>query len=247
MASEPPPINTLTLSEQVRQHLAHLIENGTLRPGQPLRMQGLCEEYGWTMAPVREALRALASEGLVSYVSHCGYRVPEIVRDEIQALYQVREVLEGLAARLLATRITDEQLAALCEAAPRESPEYPDNGRIGYSPGHKDVEFHRQIAEWCGNPFMPQLLLAPRVLARSVPTPFGVKPLPMDLEFGHDLIVEALGRRDPNAAEKAMKAHIREAGERAALAAELSEGADSHPVDQDLIHTDDATPGRAPT
>ncbi|MFO7945495.1 MAG: GntR family transcriptional regulator [Armatimonadota bacterium] len=208
-------LNRKTLTQQIREKLLHMLEKGVFRAGEPLRLRQLCEEYGWTTAPLREALRALASEGLLSYTPHCGYEVPDISPDELRDLYEVREVLEGLAARLLADRITDEQLDTLAEMAEWEVPRFDETGRDLSGVGDRDMGFHRQIAEWSGNPALAELLLAPRILARTVPTPFGVKPLASHPKYGHNSILEALADRDPDRAEQAMKAHIHEACRRA--------------------------------
>ncbi len=128
-------------------------------------------------------------------------------------LYEIREVLEGLAARLLAPHVTDEQIAEL----QRLSDAIPYEGRTSESL-RADWVFHTRIAEWSGNTLLSELLSSLQVLARVIlgsqsrtNTPH---PGP---HTNHRFIVRALASRNPDRAEAAMRAHLQDAIERSLL------------------------------
>src|SRR5215471_5621253 len=105
--------NTVTLRQQVLEVLRSAILNFQFKPGDRLIERELCELTGVSRTSVREALRHLESEGLVQNLPNKGPTVARVTREEAQALYEVREVLEGLAARLFTERATAKQVAAL--------------------------------------------------------------------------------------------------------------------------------------
>src|SRR6516164_5955777 len=78
--------------------LLDAIENGALAPGSRLRETDLALRFGISRTPVREALKRLEAQGLVSHQAHHGAVVAELGYGEITELYALREVLEGTAA-----------------------------------------------------------------------------------------------------------------------------------------------------
>ncbi len=200
-----------TVTQQAEEHLLSLVAQGVLHPGQPLRVEALCAQYGFTYTPLREAMRSLAAQGLLEYATNRGYRLPEVKADELVALYQIREALEGMAARLLAGRISRAQLSELDALACERDAASESNQGGTSSAINADMQFHRLVAEWCGNAFLPKCLLAPNILVRSIVRPSSFGDVDRALETGHRPIVEALADGDPERAEAAMRAHIREA------------------------------------
>lgn len=203
-------IDTRTLPQQIEARLIELIADGVLLPGQPLRLSSLCEEYGFTQTPLREALRFLDSQGIVDYLPNRGYRVHEMGEDELKDILEVREALEGLAAHLMATRATKEQLAQLHSLATEcdEMTQKTDANAI-----KKEMEFHGLIAEWCGNEMISNMLLGPRLLLRALLKASGLQGMGESGEHGHKALVEAIASGDPTQAEAAAKAHIRQGEE----------------------------------
>jgi DNA-binding GntR family transcriptional regulator len=100
------------------------ILTGALPPGMKLRQHKLAEQFGTTRIPVRDALQALAYEGLVSSMPYRGYVVTELDGDDIQEVYDLRIILESHAVRLAVPLITDEDLQTLASlhAAIAEAP-----------------------------------------------------------------------------------------------------------------------------
>lgn len=90
-------MQTLTLAQQITNTLRDWISEGRLAPGGRLEELPLCEQLGASRTPVRAALQALASEGLLDHRPKRGYVVREFDLQEILSAYETRSVLEGLA------------------------------------------------------------------------------------------------------------------------------------------------------
>lgn len=97
------------LSDHVVTRLRHDIISGTYSPGMRLTEVGLCEKYGVSRVPVREALKSLASEGFVDYRAYAGVTVATTSRDDADDLFAVRRAIEMRTVRRCAVRFRDEQ------------------------------------------------------------------------------------------------------------------------------------------
>ena len=93
--------------------LREAILAGALPPGARLRQERLAGQFGTSRIPVREALRALEHEGLVTSLPYRGFSVTELDADDIEEVYELRILLEGHAVRLAVPLLTDEDLVAL--------------------------------------------------------------------------------------------------------------------------------------
>ncbi|GIW01602.1 MAG: hypothetical protein KatS3mg058_3005 [Roseiflexus sp.] len=102
-----------TMTEQVMARLRDMILSGELAPGSRLDQNELARRFGVSLVPLREALARLQSRGLVRIVPHRGVFVESLSVEELLDIYQVREALEELAARLAAPRLTVADLATL--------------------------------------------------------------------------------------------------------------------------------------
>jgi len=105
--------NTVTLRQQVLEVLRSAILNFQFKPGDRLIERELCEMTGVSRTSVREALRHLESEGLVQNLPNKGPMVATVTAGEAREIFEVRRVLEGLAARLFAERAGTSELTAL--------------------------------------------------------------------------------------------------------------------------------------
>jgi DNA-binding GntR family transcriptional regulator len=104
------------LRMQVVQLLRDAIVTGEFEPGQRLVEAPLCERFGVSRTVIREAIRQLESEGLVTSVANHGPVVTQLGLDDIEALYEVRAALEGLAGARFATRAAPGQTRQLRQA-----------------------------------------------------------------------------------------------------------------------------------
>jgi DNA-binding GntR family transcriptional regulator len=105
------PIARLSLHGETVARLRDLIVRGELRPNERLGERELCDRFGISRTPLREALKVLAAEGLVELLPHRGARVAGLSRDDVRHLFEVLASLESLSGELAAARITEEQLA----------------------------------------------------------------------------------------------------------------------------------------
>ncbi|MEG6616643.1 GntR family transcriptional regulator [Peptococcaceae bacterium 1198_IL3148] len=99
--------------DKVYQQLRRAIFDGALQPGERLIERKLAQIFGVSRTPVREAIRMLELAGLVYHLPRIGVVVTEINQSEVLEIYRIRAVLEGLAARMAAERISPDQLAQL--------------------------------------------------------------------------------------------------------------------------------------
>ena len=105
------PVRTLAglAAETVRSQILRR----ELAPGIKINQASLADQLGISLVPLREALRKLEAEGLVQIVPHRGVFVCTISRDELEDLYTIRMLLEGMATRAAVARLTDDHVAKL--------------------------------------------------------------------------------------------------------------------------------------
>jgi GntR family transcriptional regulator, trigonelline degradation regulator len=198
----------------VRTQVLHNVRQAILSrrfvPGQRLIERELCELTGVSRTPVREALRQLESEGLVVMVPNRGPVVAEITPVEAAEIYDARAALESLAARRFAERATDEEVDELrarladIEGAVRD-------GRLTGMVERKD-EFYAVLFGGARNQIIGQMMdsLQARIAylrATSLATPGRSQETVTEIRK----VVDAIGRRDPDAAERLSRAHVERA------------------------------------
>lgn len=189
-------------TDWIYEELRRTIFDGQFKPGDRLPMERLANRFGTSVTPVREALRMLLRDGLVTVEPHSGYFVARLSLREVDALLDVRAILEAAAAERAATRITSEQLEEL-EALSAQPDPTADNTERDLVRG---LRFHQLIAKASGN-----LELAK--LANNVGDRLGLyiveRGEAVSVPFAHARIVEALKARDPDAARVAALDEIR--------------------------------------
>jgi DNA-binding GntR family transcriptional regulator len=144
------------LSDAVFDALRKAILDGKLTPGERLRQAALAREFGVSQITVREALDKLVSYGLCVRVPHKGVQVIALSAQDLEDIYQMRELLEGLAAELAAGRITPEELARMRALLPETfvntRPESVERAR------EANREFHDIAIQASGRRFLVQTL-----------------------------------------------------------------------------------------
>lgn len=95
------------------QRLREMIESGELAPGERITEQALAAHFGVSRTPLREALRALASEGLVETAPNRGARVARLTQADVDEIFPIMAQLEALAGELAAERLTELALAEI--------------------------------------------------------------------------------------------------------------------------------------
>jgi DNA-binding GntR family transcriptional regulator len=112
----PPPLIRRTLQHNVYDYLRDGLATGDFSPGQRLTIRGVAEQIGTSIMPVREAFRRLTSEGALEPLSSGATRVPILDFAKLQDLFEIRLMVEGLAARRAATKMTDAEYDLLVDA-----------------------------------------------------------------------------------------------------------------------------------
>ena len=111
--NQQPLIQRRSLHDEIAVRLRDMVMEGELRPGIKVPERELCERFGVSRTPMREALKVLAAEGLLQLLPNRGAVVAKITREEIAELFPIMGALEGLAAELAAKRMTAPQLAKI--------------------------------------------------------------------------------------------------------------------------------------
>jgi len=217
--SRPPDSPALRRAARIRRPRAYLADTvyDALRrdilerrfdPGAALTEHDLSHRYGVSRTPVREALAKLERDRLVRVVPKKGAFVRTTSHEDVRELYQIREVLEGLAARLAAPRVDPGQLAGF-EARFREL------RARGARAGHAEVqalgeELHGFVAKQAGNARLVEALDHTREQVRPVWTMSVLAPRRVQgLVHEHLAVIDALKRADGRAAERLMARHVR--------------------------------------
>lgn len=187
--------------------LRQMIVSGTLPPGQKLREQELCDRLGVSRTPLREALRTLAAQGLVTLSQNRGAEVAPLTLDDIAQLFDVVATLEALAARLACSTISDEEIAEIglrhyrmrLHHARGELPEY----------FALNQQIHRALIEAARNPVLLDIweMMSSRVeRAKYLPNLQGERWHAAMSE--HDVMLAALLARDGEALSCLLRQHF---------------------------------------
>jgi len=195
------------LPTKIYEIIKRKIVNRRIPLGTKLREDLLAKELGVSRTPVREALNRLAQEGLVEIFPRRGIHVIEPSVDDVIELLEIREALEGMVARLAASKITDEVLRRMKKYFEGREQQIRQREFAGYSKA--DVDFHNLLLKACGNDRLVQIMNnlydhIQMLRLRSVILPGRAEKSLQE----HLLVIEALEKRDPDLAEKRIREHI---------------------------------------
>lgn len=199
------------LSGLALERLEKAIMEGELGPGERLSESGLARRFGISRGPLREAIGQLEGRKLVTRVSNQGARVVSLSNADLLDLLQVRESLEGMACRLASQNMDEAGLARLEDMLTvHEKTDAMQAGR-GYFQEAGDGDFHQVILAACGNARLSGMLGQELYsLLRLYRHRMSMRPgRPAEALDEHKQIVAALRARDPDGAEAAMRAHLR--------------------------------------
>jgi DNA-binding GntR family transcriptional regulator len=198
-------------AESATAGLVHALEDeilgSRLKPGDRLDEQALAKRFSVSRTPVREALRHLASSGLIEIRRNQGATVRTLTTTELIEMFQVMAELEGLCARLCARRMTDSELAAmrsqneLCDARARAGDHdgFFEANNIFHDTiyaGSQNVYLHSEARKLRNriNVYRRHITFQPRRMTRTVAE--------------HWKIVEAIEAGEAEAAHKFMREHV---------------------------------------
>ena len=209
----PMPITTATMNlsnvsaqEEAYQYLLNAIRMGTLQPGSRIIAEDIASELDMSRMPIREALRRLSAEGLISLRTNRGAVVKKLSKEEVSEIFEMRAVLEGLAAGMAAKKATAsdiqelELLLARLRAVQNDLPLWITAHR----------EFHEKISA---------ISRAPRILAQITSLHALIEPLmrvwiesspeSKNVNSVHERILEVMKSGDAEEMEQLIKKHSR--------------------------------------
>lgn len=203
--------NSESLSQHLVEEIALSILSGKLAPGARLTETAMAEALGVNRAPLREALLRLEERQLIERVPFTGMRVAQLDLNRILELYEICEVLEGIACRRAAERITDRDVGRLAQILDEseERVRQLGGGDARQLPSFR--EFHKEIVRISGNAELEALLgreiwdFLRAAHRRWTRTPERLRESGKE----HQAILMALSDRDPDLAEMLMRRHIR--------------------------------------
>lgn len=196
------------LADQAYEELKRAVLASRLRPGDALSVPALATQMGISRSPVREAVQRLIHDGLATHAAHRGAVVASVDIEDIRQLFVVREVMEGLAARLATERLDATKVAEL-RSLLDEHERLVEEDESANSHIEMDMAYHRLIREVAGNPHLTGALdtihgkahLALHSLWRSPDAPR------LALEE-HRRVFTAMTAGDPDGADQAARDHI---------------------------------------
>lgn len=203
-----PPLERQSVSDRIAVTLRDAIVDGALPVGEVLRQDDLASRFEVSKIPVREALKRLEAEGLVTFIRNRGAIVASLSSDEIMEYLDIRAMLEARAAQLAAPHISDEQLAR-AEASLEALGRAQDAKRWG----ELNWQFHSALYADAGRPIlMAEIRALYDKVERYVRALLAMTPEMPKTQAEHRAILDAFARRDADAAAELTRVHVLDAG-----------------------------------
>lgn len=196
------------LSGDLHEELKISILQEDYPQGAKLTEQVICDKYGVSRTPVREAFKQLETEGLIEIIPNRGAFTTGFSKGDLRDLYTLREVYEVQAVRWAVERIYDDEFDALEESY--EFMEFYTARKDTRRMKEINTNFHTIIYEAAHNRILAQVLNSFQVYMKH-----SIHVRPYEKEYlyevfkEHKAIFDSFVKKNPNAAEKAMRAHIK--------------------------------------
>jgi DNA-binding GntR family transcriptional regulator len=186
-----------------------LLQGDVYNPGDKVNVDELCSELGISRTPLWAAIYRFEAEGILEIVPRRGVYLVNYDAERVLDIYMSRQALEGMAARLAATKITDLQLSLLQRNIDQQRTALASGDTGSYYTSA--LEFHEEILRAANNRTLERLLRSVfsqirvmRSQRNSIPT-----HLPRSCS-DHERILKALRKRDPDLAEQEARNHIKD-------------------------------------
>lgn len=198
----------VTAADKTFLQLRENIVEGDIRPGSKLSETELSAKYAVGRSVIREAINRLESCHLVERKANVGARVVALTPEGLIELYQVRESLEGMAARLAARNMTDQEITDLNDLLKSHFQKVKTADSYYQKAG--DVDFHYRIILGSKNSYLISILIDDIYhLVRMYRVQLGMEGPRVSTAFDeHKNIVQAISNRDEELAEILMRRHI---------------------------------------
>ncbi len=199
--------DTGLLSDRIRNALTDAISSGELAPGTTLDEQQLADRYGASRTPVREALRQLATSGMVEIRPRRGVIVRHVTADEVMDMFETMAELEATCVRLATYRITPLERSRLLRIHEASEAAVAANDVDAYDTLNR--EFHEAIYRAAHNDFLADQTMAVRTRLNA----FRRMQLRQDRRLArsreeHDAVMRAIAEGNGDEAARRMRAHM---------------------------------------
>lgn len=205
--SEAPAVPGTTGAETAYQAIRSMVLGGALKPGDRIREERLADQLGVSRTPIREALRRLSAEGMVTFEANRGALVASWSDQDLHEIFQLRAQIEGFGARLATARMKPDdvgQLRGYAEAmeAAADRGDIPELQRV-------NADFHRRILQVTGNRRLVEIATSLSHVPVIYRTFRHYTPDEMRRSVGHHLeMVSAFASGDAEWAESTMRTHL---------------------------------------
>ena len=196
------PVNCRTRRQSAVEAIQKRILDGDLKPGDRLRQIPLSKEHGVSQGVIRESLQTLEQYGLVTGTDRQGFVVRDFGWQELSDAYRVREVLEGLAARLCCSKASYDDVEWLRNAAHQIHARSGKGSRDERS--DLEYQFHQRFLSISGNEMLQRVSIGYRFVGNLV---VAGRP-PDELLEEHLGVVEAVANNQPDEAERLARLHV---------------------------------------
>ena len=218
--------DTGLLSDRIRNALTDAISSGELAPGTTLDEQQLADRYGASRTPVREALRQLATSGMVEVRPRRGVIVRHVTAEEVMDMFETMAELEAVCVRLATYRITPLERSRLLRIHEASQSAVEQNDVDAYDALNRD--FHEAIYRAAHNDFLADQAIAVRTRLNA----FRRMQLRQARRLTssraeHDAVMQAIAEGNGEEAGRRMRAHMLNA----------ASALDSYIAHQDRAHT----------
>lgn len=201
------PIQRRPLHNELADRLRHMIVEGELAPGEKLAEKELCEQFGVSRTPLREAMKVLATEGLVLLTPNRGCTVARLTLADLDEAFPIMGALEALSGELACQHITDAELDRIQELHDRMVRRYEAGALRDYFKLNEQI--HQMILDAARNPTLAQMQLSLSGRVRRARYMANMSPARWRKAVDeHEKILEALKARDAKRLAVLLKEHL---------------------------------------
>jgi DNA-binding GntR family transcriptional regulator len=201
------PIQRRSLHNELADRLRHMIVEGELAPGEKLAEKELCLQFGVSRTPLREAMRVLATEGLVLLTPNRGCAVAKLTLADLDEAFPIMGALEALSGELACLHITDAELARIRDLHERMVRKYEAGALSDYFKLNEQI--HQLILSAARNPTLSQMQLSLSGRVRRARYMANMSPARWTRAVAeHEKILEALSARDGKRLAVLLKEHL---------------------------------------
>lgn len=210
MLTHPAWRSPVTASDRVLLEIQRAIVEGDIPSGTKIREPELAQRFQVSRAPLREALARLERCHLIERIPNAGARVVSLSAEGLASLYQLREELEGLACRLAAEHMADEEIAEIQHLLDQHLSTQRVREGESYYQEAGDLDFHYRIILGSKNSYLINILCDELYyLMRMYRVQLGMNGPRVSRAFDeHKAIIQAIANRDGELADLLMRRHI---------------------------------------